>query len=164
TVCPRWPLGYPSRVISSKPVKQPVIFATSGAHVNARRFGRLPAPRRASDVEAEMQAGPLLDPVVLALQPQPPRLPRPGFPAMADEVVEGDGLGADEALFEVGVDDAGGLRGGGAGLDRPRADFLDPGGEIGLQPEQAVGSPDHPVQARLLQTQVGQELVPVGVV
>ena len=31
-----------------------------------------------------------------------------------DEVVEGDDLGLDEAALEVGVDDAGGLRGGGA--------------------------------------------------
>src|SRR5690606_4219346 len=48
---------------------------------------------------------------------------------------EGDDLGLDEALLEVGVDDAGGLGGGGAALDGPGAGLLGPGGEVGLQAE-----------------------------
>src|SRR5690606_39977280 len=95
---------------------------------------RAAAPRR-SDVEAEMQDVAFLHPVFLALQPQPAGLARAGFAAVADEVVVGNGLGADEALLEVGVDDRGGLGRGRAALDRPRAHFLDAGGEGGLQAE-----------------------------
>ena len=60
----------------------------------------------------------------------------PCSPLVGDEVVEGDDLGADEALLEVGVDHAGGLRRGGALVDRPGAHFLLAGGEVGLQAEQ----------------------------
>jgi hypothetical protein len=35
-----------------------------------------------------------------------------GIALVSDEVIKGDGLGTDETAFEVGVDDAGGLRGG----------------------------------------------------
>ena len=42
----------------------------------------------------------------------------------------GDGLSFNKAAFEVGVDDACGLRGGVADVDRPGADFLFSGGEV----------------------------------
>ena len=41
-----------------------------------------------------------------------------------------DGLGADEAALEVGVDHAGGLRRRVAAMDRPGAHFLLAGGEV----------------------------------
>src|SRR5690606_15543707 len=72
-----------------------------------------------SDVEAEMQDVALLHAVLLALQAQAAGVARAGFAPVLDEVVVADGLGADEALLEVGMDDRGGLRRGGAGLDRP---------------------------------------------
>src|SRR3546814_3301540 len=49
-----------------------------------------------------------------------------------------DGLGADEAAFEVGVDDAGGLRRLGALLDRPGPRFLRPRREEGDEVEELV--------------------------
>ena len=58
-----------------------------------------------------------------------------GNRAGADEVLEADDLGLDKTLLEVGVDDAGGLRGLGALRDRPCASFLRAGGEGGLQAE-----------------------------
>src|SRR5690242_20272712 len=91
------------RCCLSEPVKQPAILTRAARPVNAPRAS-------GSDVEAEMEDVALLDPVLLAFQPQPPRFPGAGFPAVADEVVVADGLGADEALLEVGVDHRRGLR------------------------------------------------------
>ena len=81
----------------------------------------------------------------------------PASPLILDEVVEGDGLGADEALLEIGMDHRRRLRCGRTGLDRPGAHFLHAGGEIGLQAQQLVAGADHPVQTRLVQAHVGQE-------
>ena len=56
-------------------------------------------------------------------------LPASFAPCLAragDVVVVGDHFGADEAVLEVGVDDAGGLRRGRADVDGPRAHFLGP--------------------------------------
>lgn len=58
-----------------------------------------------------------------------------GNRAGADEVLEADDLGLDKTLLEVGVDDAGGLRGLGPLRDRPCASFLRASGEGGLQAE-----------------------------
>src|SRR5690606_38841551 len=117
-----------------------------------------------SDIEPEVEHVPFLDPVFLAFQAQAAGLAGPGLAPVADEVLVTDGFGADETLFEIGMDHPGGLRRGRTALHRPGADFLDPGSEVGLQAQQLVGRPDHPVQARLLQSQVGQERVAVLVV
>ena len=63
---------------------------------------------------------------------------------------EAVGVGFDEALFEVGVDDACGSGGFGAAADGPGADLLDAGGEVGDEVEQAVGGVDEAVEAGLL--------------
>jgi hypothetical protein len=57
-----------------------------------------------------------LDDVVLAFQAQLAGLLAPGLALVFDEVVVGDGFGADEALLEVGMDDAGRLRRGAPAL------------------------------------------------
>ena len=59
-----------------------------------------------SDVEAEQQDVAVGDEVVAAFRAHPAGLARRLLAAQGDEVVVGDGLGADEALLEVGVDDA----------------------------------------------------------
>ena len=51
------------------------------------------------------------------------------------EIVVGDDVGLDEALFEVGVNHAGGLRGGPALVDLPSAHLLDACSQEGLQSE-----------------------------
>ena len=61
----------------------------------------------------------------------------------------GDGFGLDEAFLEVAVNDAGGLRGGRALLDRPGASFLWAYGEIGLKAEEFLASADDAVEAGL---------------
>src|SRR3546814_16267748 len=73
-----------------------------------------------------------------------------------------DGLGADEAAFEVGVDDAGGLRRLGALLDRPGPRFLRPRREEGDEVEELVAGADDAGKAGFLQPQILQELGPVG--
>src|SRR5690606_8578052 len=85
------------------------------------------------DVEAELHHVPVLHDVVLALHAGLALRAGLGDRAGLDEVGEGDDLGLDEALLEVGVDDAGGLGGGGAALDGPGAGLLGAGGEVGLQ-------------------------------
>ena len=65
------------------------------------------------------------------------------------EVLDREALRADEAPLEVAVDDARGLRGGVAPMDRPGADLLGAGGEVALQAEQRVGRAGHHRQRRL---------------
>ncbi len=52
----------------------------------------------------------VLHDVVLAFEPHLAGVARAGLAAAGDVIVVGDGLGADEALLEIGVDDAGRLR------------------------------------------------------
>ena len=63
----------------------------------------------------------VLDDVVLALEPQLPRLAAPGLAPEPHEVLVGDHLGADEAALDVAVDLARRLEGGRAAADRPGA-------------------------------------------
>ena len=83
----------------------------------------------------------------------------PASPPQRDEIVIGDGLGADEAALEVGVDLAGGLGRLGAAVDGPGARFLGAGGEEGDQAEQLVAGADHPREAGLVESEVGEESV-----
>ena len=58
----------------------------------------------------EMHDVAVLHDVVLAFEPQLAGIARAGLAAAGDIVVIGDGFGADEAAFEIAVNDAGGLR------------------------------------------------------
>src|SRR5262249_49942684 len=71
------------------------------------------------------------DDVRFALEPHLARLLRAGFAAERHIIVVGDGLGANEAALEVGMDDGGRLRRFGAARDRRRRRLLGAGGEIG---------------------------------
>ena len=73
--------------------------------------------------------------------------------AIGDVVLVGDGLGANEAALEVGVNDTGRLRRLGALHDRPGAGLLRADGEIGLQAQQPVAGGDHPIQPALVQAE-----------
>ena len=66
------------------------------------------------------------DHIILAFQPHLADVARAGFAAERHIVVVGDGLGADEAALEIGVDDAGRLRRLGAARDRPGAASFGP--------------------------------------
>ena len=139
-----------------------------GYHINSMDLIGAPPPRSLSasrlDVEADRKRGTrpsfqtlkrnkqdvaVLDDIVLALGAHPARLLGAGLAAVADEILIGDGLGADEAALEIGVDDAGGLGRLGAFLDRPGARFLGAGGEEGDQMEQVVAGADDAGEAGL---------------
>src|SRR5690606_4888147 len=67
----------------------------------------LPHVRRTShrvrlDVEQEMQDVAILDDVILAFLAQPARFARAGLAAVGDEVLVGDGFGANETALEIG--------------------------------------------------------------
>src|SRR3990167_11031477 len=98
-----------------------------------------------SDVEQEVQHVAVLDHVLLAFRTHLAGLFRACFTLVLDEVLEGDGLGADEAPLEIGVDDAGGLGGRVTDADGPGAHFLDPGREVGLQAQQLEAGTDEAV-------------------
>ena len=58
-------------------------------------------------VEEELDDVAVLHLVLFAFGTERARGPRPGYASVFDVVVVGDDLGADEPLFEIGVDDAG---------------------------------------------------------
>ena len=102
------------------------------------------------DVEAELHDVAVLHDVVLALHAGLALGARLGDRAGGDEVGERDDLGLDEAALEVGVDDARGLRGLPALVDRPRARLLRAGGEVRLQAERVEADAGELVEARLV--------------
>jgi hypothetical protein len=61
------------------------------------------------NIEPEMHHVPILDDIFLSLQPHPARFLGTLLAFRGDEVVITDDFGADKTLFEIGVDDSGGL-------------------------------------------------------
>ena len=98
------------------------------------------------------------DDVFLAFQPQLAAVAGAGFAAERDIVGIGDGLGADEALLEIGMDHASRGRPLGAAMDGPGARFLRTDGEIGDEVEQLVARADQAVEARLFQAERVEEI------
>src|SRR5205085_6859271 len=82
--------------------------------------------------------------------------------ATGDEIGIGDRLGADKALLEIAVDDAGGLRRLGAARDRPGARLLWAGREEGDQIEERVAGTDHLVEPGFAKPERGEKLRPLG--
>jgi hypothetical protein len=117
-----------------------------------------------SDVEQKIQHIPVLDDVVLAFGAHLAGFLGALFTLAGEEVGERNRLRADEAPLEVGMNDAGGLRGGVADMDGPGADFLDAGREVGLQTEQLVGRTHQAIESGLVETEVGEEGLLVFVV
>src|SRR5262249_49772925 len=104
----------------------------------------------------EMHDVPAGDDIGLALEPHLARLLRAGLAAERHIIVVGDGLGADEAALEVGMDDGRRLRRLGSARDRPGRRLLGAGGEIGDQIEQRIAGANQSVEARLLEPDRGQ--------
>src|SRR5262245_51265084 len=78
-----------------------------GTLLSMRTLNEAPAAREeASGREAEVQHVAVLDDVVLAFEPELAGVARPRFAVERDVIVVSDGLGADEALLEIGMDDA----------------------------------------------------------
>src|SRR5215217_2410894 len=97
------------------------------------------------------------DLVVLAFEPQLADVARAGLAAALDVILERDGLGADETTLKIRVDRAGGLRRARAFGHGPGARLLRTGGEERDEMQQPVAGADEAVEARLLQTDLGQE-------
>src|SRR5436190_901915 len=68
--------------------------------------------------------------------------------AELDQILPPDDLSLDEAALEIGVDDAGRLRGPRAALDRPGPALVLAGGEEGDEVEERVGGARDGVQPR----------------
>ena len=137
--------------------------------VGARKYRplsrRARPPRRAaaiSTAESEEHYVTILDDVVLAFGPREPLLPGTLPPADAHEIPVRHRFRADEALLEVGVDDARGGRRLVAAVDGPRADFLLAGREVALQPEQVICRMRQPVEPGFGQAERREEIGPVG--
>src|ERR1043166_3744883 len=99
------------------------------------------------------------DHVVLAFEPHLAGVARAGLAAGRYIVVICDGLGADEAALEVGVDRARGLRRACAARHRPGARFLRAGGGERHEMQQAVAGADQAIETGLLQPDVGEEML-----
>src|SRR5215211_4050042 len=108
--------------------------------------------------EAEMQHVAIGDEVVLTLEPQPAVVARARLPVIGYIIFIGDGFCAYEALFEIGVDHSGGLRGACAARHRPGPCFLGTGGEKRDEMQEFVAGADYTVEARLRQAN-GAEIV-----
>src|SRR5437870_3088682 len=95
-------------------------------------------------VETDVEHVALADDVVTALDAE--QAPRLGLvpAARIDQVLVPDDLRPDEPALEVGVDDAGGLRGGGAPADLPGPGLVLAGGQERDEVERAVARRDHP--------------------
>src|SRR5438045_6597347 len=83
--------------------------------------------------------------------------------ATGDEIGIGDRLGADKALLEIAVDDAGGLRRLGAARDRPGARLLWPRREKGDQIEERVAGADNLVEPGFAEATRRENLTQLGV-
>src|SRR5262245_33392357 len=106
--------------------------------------------------EAEVQHVAVLDDVVLAFEPELAGVARPRFAVERDVIVVSDGLGADEAFLEIGMDDSRRLLRPRSVRHGPRARFLRAGGEIGDEAEQLVALADEPVEPWLRQAEFGE--------
>src|ERR1700722_20753555 len=108
--------------------------------------------------EAELDDVAVAHHVVLALNARLARGPRRGDRASRHEVIEGHDLGLDEAALKIGVDDAGGLGGGGPGRDRPGPGLLRAGGQERRELERGKAGPGELSEPWLSQAHLGQQL------
>src|SRR3546814_10276110 len=93
-----WPSSAVNFTVSPIPVSLSLGGSLCTAYANVAAEGRF----LRSHVEAKVKDIAVLDDVVLALGAHLAGLLGAGLAAAADEVVVGDGLGADEAALEVG--------------------------------------------------------------
>src|ERR1041385_4707944 len=85
--------------------------------------------------------------IVFSLKAELSRIARACFAVSRNVIIVSDGLGADETMLEIGMDDAGGFGRPRAPGHGPGARFLGPRREKRQQAEKRVPGPDQPVQA-----------------
>src|SRR5579863_1387352 len=115
---------------------------SSTAVIPGRALARTRNLEIQSGIEPEMHHVAVGDDIVLAFQPQFAGVAGAGLAAKRDIIGIADGFGADEALLEIGMNDAGGGRRPGAAVDGPGPRFLRADGEIGDEVEQPVAGAD----------------------
>src|SRR5579864_8241864 len=98
----------------------------------------------------------VLDDIILSLEAELSRIARAGFAVSCHVIVVSDGLGADEAMLEIGVDDAGRLRRPRAFGHGPGARFLRSGSEEGEEAEKRVAGADQTVQTGFREAETGE--------
>src|SRR5579863_1542080 len=98
----------------------------------------------------------VFDDVVFALEAELAFVAGAAIAAEVDQRLPVDHFGADELLFEIGVDGAGGLHGRTVLGNGPGPAFVFAGSEKAHQSEQRVGSGDQALQARFLQSVAGE--------
>src|SRR6266478_4216243 len=116
----------------------------------------------ASGRKPEMHDVPVGDHVFLAFEAQPAGLAGARLAAERHIVVIRDGLGADKAALEIGVDDARRLGRLGAAGDGPRFRLLGPCGEIRQQAQETVAGADQTIEPRLFEPDCSQILGALG--
>src|SRR5690606_23907709 len=121
----------------------------------------IPGRSRWLNVKPEMTEVAVLDDVVPAFQAHEPLLPGRLFRAGGHQILVGDDFGPDEAPFEVGVDDPGGLGRLRALPDGPGPHFPFPCCEESDKAQAPETAADDPLQARLLHPQLPEEGLPL---
>src|SRR5438128_300145 len=117
-----------------------------------------------SQIKAEMHDVAVLDDVLRAFEPHLARILGALLAVARDEILIGDGLGADEAFLEIGVDDAGRLRRLAAPRNRPGLRFLRADGEEGHEVEQRIAGANDAGEAGLGEAERGQVFALLGLV
>src|SRR6188472_1406874 len=135
-----------------------VVTVIEESFPSGKRGSQAQRPERGSDVEAELDDVAVVHDVILALETCLATVPGLQDGAGVDQIDERDDLGLDEALLEVGVDHARGLRRLPALADRPRARFLRACRQVRLQAERVEADAGQLIQARLVLTGRRQQL------
>ena len=112
---------------------------------------------------ADVQDVAILHDVVLTFQSERAFGARVGFRTRFEKLIPADGFGADEMLFQIGVNRAGRFLREGVGGNLPGAAFILAGGEKRNQPEQLIRGADQAYESTLFETIARQELGRVGV-
>src|SRR5690242_18711007 len=92
-----------------------------------------------------------------SLQPERPAGPRVGFRAGFKKLIPVYCLGADEVLFQIGMNGSGGNLSTRSALDRPCAAFILAHGKERDQPEKLIALADQPYQAAFSESIAGEE-------
>src|SRR6266404_2060167 len=109
-----------------------------------------------SQIEAEMHDVAVLDDVFGAFEAHLAGILGALLAVARDEILIGDGLGADEAFLEIGMDDAGRLRRLAAPGNGPALCFLRADGEEGHEVEQRIAGADDAGETGLIETERSQ--------
>src|ERR1700741_1928098 len=89
------------------------------------------------------------DDIIRALEPHAAGVLGALLAAASDEILVGDGFGPDKALFEIAMNDAGGLWRLGTASDGPGPRFFRTGRQKGDQIEERIADPDDAIEPGL---------------